>query len=56
MNKNLKFKSFMDLNEMNELEKLKLGTKLVSLEDRKNGLSILVEVGENRLLIIFSSA
>ena len=47
MNKNLKFKSFMDLNEMNELEKLKLGTKLVSLEDRKNGLSILVEVGEN---------
>lgn len=45
-NKDLQFKSFMDLNKMKELGKLELGTKLVSLEDRKNGFSILVEVGE----------
>ena len=45
-NKDLQFKTFMDLNKMKELEKLKLGSKLISLEDRKNGLSILIEVGE----------
>lgn len=47
MNKQTQLKTFIDFNKMQNLENLSLGTKLLSLEDRRNGFSIVIEIGEN---------
>lgn len=43
----MKLKTFIDFNEMQNLEELSLGTKLMSLEDKRKGFSIVIEIGEN---------
>ncbi len=47
MNRQMQLKTFIDFNKMQNLEKLSLGTKLMSLEDRRKGFSIVIEIGEN---------
>lgn len=47
MNKQIQLKVFMDFNKMKKLENLSQGTKLISVEDRRKGFSIVIEVGEN---------
>lgn len=47
MNKRFVLKKYMEFDQMKELEKIKLDTKIISLEDRQKGFSILIEVGEN---------
>lgn len=47
MSKQLQLKTFMDFEKMKQIENLELETKLISLEDRKKGYSIVIEVSEN---------